>query len=944
MFTFSFSSAFAVTGSTYTYDQAIAEVQKVVSDAVKAYEGNIATETAKYNVNGTAGTDYILLTVGGENIKISAAAYKTYCAGLVSDYRDDLNESAAVQLNSIDAALQAGKTQFADKTTGGDFNTAAITATPGTYAIASLNGSADATLQKDLLEAEFDVVKADQLADLAKVKTDAYSTKKETGYTETPAEAAERLVAQAISQVTSITVAYTDNAANVVGYIKNAKDVYTASTTVADPTGKLATGGVVAGLVYDADLVKAGYQGLNDLKKADSLATEEAQLEYAKSKVLATLTGQISDAQAAVVGPLENDLFEAKLKNDVATATAKEKAINAAKEKYAKVLEVVTYYVNYQDDPTVLAGFNPTTGAYLNPVLAFGTKSGVEGLYSATYAGAVPTLTTIVATSGTDPLRPYVDYSSTNLEKMANEVAKAKEAAEECKATINIAGDTYTEIDSLLEDAIESIYIDGVVDYSFNKTAVDYLYHYVEGTLVNGAKVRINTVDYKSINNWYNAGDYDKAKQAEAKAAVKAAKAAVRAAKTVEEAQTAFVEGYKAFDAVVTKYDHQKDFTFTTGAYTSAYKAAVEELKAYAGYKNGLYNATGNYKKDAATAYMTSVYTAPTTGKLYTKCFNAEDLTAMVAQAKADIDALKTKAELTAEAEAINKELAALPKLNTVTVADKDAVIAAYEKAVAHNDYWKNIGNATDDIRMGTVTGLVQKIADLEARAIENAYDKIWADKKVTVAEATDVEALRTAVDAFNDFWNNDDYVSFVTKSLVNMADKYDADTEATEDALLVAYVDKLVSEVNALPATGATTAQVKAVMDAYDALGRDGQDMFYHRTAAYSKFIDLQKLAVGNVKELKITASSKATKGAITVTWSVKEGDASAADGYQVWKSTKMNSGFKKAFTTTKTSYKNTKGLKKGTKYYYKVRAYKVVDGKNVYSDWSNKAYRTAK
>ena len=110
-----------------------------------------------------------------------------------------------------------------------------------------------------------------------------------------------------------------------------------------------------------------------------------------------------------------------------------------------------------------------------------------------------------------------------------------------------------------------------------------------------------------------------------------------------------------------------------------------------------------------------------------------------------------------------------------------------------------------------------------------------------------------------------------------------------------------------------------------------------------YDKLVALEKVVAVDVQALKITASSKATKGAITVKWTVK-GNTTAADGYQIWKSTKKNSGYKKAFTTSKTSYKNTKGLKKGTRYYYKVRAFKVVDGVNVYSDWSNKAYRTAK
>ena len=59
---------------------------------------------------------------------------------------------------------------------------------------------------------------------------------------------------------------------------------------------------------------------------------------------------------------------------------------------------------------------------------------------------------------------------------------------------------------------------------------------------------------------------------------------------------------------------------------------------------------------------------------------------------------------------------------------------------------------------------------------------------------------------------------------------------------------------------------------------------------------------------------------------------------------STKHSKGYKKAFTTTKKTYKNSKGLKKGSRYYYKVRAYKVIDGVKVTSDWSNKARRVAK
>ena len=83
-----------------------------------------------------------------------------------------------------------------------------------------------------------------------------------------------------------------------------------------------------------------------------------------------------------------------------------------------------------------------------------------------------------------------------------------------------------------------------------------------------------------------------------------------------------------------------------------------------------------------------------------------------------------------------------------------------------------------------------------------------------------------------------------------------------------------------------------------------------------------------------------------MTINWKVT-GDASGVEAFEIWKSTKKSSGFKKSFTTTngeKRSYKNTKELKKGTRYYYKVRAIAYVEGVKVTSDWSNKAYRIAK
>ena len=95
--------------------------------------------------------------------------------------------------------------------------------------------------------------------------------------------------------------------------------------------------------------------------------------------------------------------------------------------------------------------------------------------------------------------------------------------------------------------------------------------------------------------------------------------------------------------------------------------------------------------------------------------------------------------------------------------------------------------------------------------------------------------------------------------------------------------------------------------------------------------------------KEIKVTiyelsvpkASVKSnTYNSNKITWS----KVSGANGYEVYRSTSKNGTYKSIKTITSgstVSYTNT-SLATGTTYYYKVRAYRTVNGKKVYSNYS--------
>ena len=106
----------------------------------------------------------------------------------------------------------------------------------------------------------------------------------------------------------------------------------------------------------------------------------------------------------------------------------------------------------------------------------------------------------------------------------------------------------------------------------------------------------------------------------------------------------------------------------------------------------------------------------------------------------------------------------------------------------------------------------------------------------------------------------------------------------------------------------------------------------------------------LATLADQKLVARSKVVtmkngKKAVRITWYNANGEMMEFDGVQIYRSVKRNSGYgkKPIFTSETDKYYNT-AIKAGTKYYYKVRGFVVIDGQKYYTDWSLKAWRTVK
>ena len=133
---------------------------------------------------------------------------------------------------------------------------------------------------------------------------------------------------------------------------------------------------------------------------------------------------------------------------------------------------------------------------------------------------------------------------------------------------------------------------------------------------------------------------------------------------------------------------------------------------------------------------------------------------------------------------------------------------------------------------------------------------------------------------------------------------------------------------------TGTYTRVYSGADPAYTNTGLTAGRAYYYKVRAYASVAGttVYGLFSGVKAGVPLAApaiSSAAAAGStsIKVSW----GSASAASGYQLYRSTSSTGTYAKVYSGTATSYTNT-GLTTGRAYYYKVRAYKVIGSTTYY------------
>ena len=101
-----------------------------------------------------------------------------------------------------------------------------------------------------------------------------------------------------------------------------------------------------------------------------------------------------------------------------------------------------------------------------------------------------------------------------------------------------------------------------------------------------------------------------------------------------------------------------------------------------------------------------------------------------------------------------------------------------------------------------------------------------------------------------------------------------------------------------------------------------------------FSLYVTANKEAIAQIKGSKISGIAlKSSKAGISVSFKTKKN----IEGYEIYRSTNKKTGFKKVADISKITFLDQSSLKKGTRYYYKVRGYVNGNGKKIYTKYSD-------
>ncbi len=289
----------------------------------------------------------------------------------------------------------------------------------------------------------------------------------------------------------------------------------------------------------------------------------------------------------------------------------------------------------------------------------------------------------------------------------------------------------------------------------------------------------------------------------------------------------------------------------------------------------------------------------------------------------------------------------------------------------------KNIGTATVVVTgVGSYKGYTGKttfkIVKKKEFSVYSISDKAYTGKEIkpTVTVKDGSKTLKLGTDYIVSYSNNknvgngtatvtgkNNYKGFSKKVTFKIEPRKVKNVKATSTTSSVKLTWDKVSE-----ATGYRIYRYNSKAKSYDYISkvtknsttyytnskRNSATSYTYKVRAY-KTVD-GKTYYGNYSDSKkittkpLTPSIKLSAGSkkIKIAWD----KISSASGYEVYRATSKSGKYSKIKTVTKgstLSYTNIK-LSKGKTYYYKVKAYKTVDGKKVYSSYSSVKYTKAK